>query len=122
MHFPAPFRRKPKEDKPPTLWQFYQQIYKSVMMFFELLISFPLYILEKLGVTAMIPTLLGTASIAGPATVVASVTTITCSIAIGVSVGLGVGLTCPNDPEMNATNATNSTAGLRAGDSSFFRF
>jgi hypothetical protein len=113
MNYRALFRRKQEVSKPPTVWNFVSEMVTSMQLFFEMLISFPSYILTKLGITNIIPTLLSTQSIVGPAVVATSVTAISCSIGIGLGVGLGVGLTCAKDADlMNSTNITNSTNGI----------
>lgn len=63
---------KIKQTKPPSLWNFIKEIYKSMQLLFDILVSFPMYILGKLGITNILPTLLATNSILGPAMIALS--------------------------------------------------
>ncbi|CAF1072181.1 unnamed protein product [Adineta steineri] len=102
--------KKSEELEIPTAWQLFSTVYESFGVFLELILSFPLYILSKLGITNIIPTLLSGNVTLGPCFVAAAVTTVACSVGIGLGVGLGVGLTCSHDSAlMNSTNATNTT-------------
>ncbi|UJR22679.1 hypothetical protein I4U23_025716 [Adineta vaga] len=100
MNYRSTSRKQRKESKPPTLWQFTGEIYKMLGLIFEIIVSFPLYILGKLGITNIIPTLLSVNSIVGPGMIAVSVASISCSVGIGLGVGLGVGLTCAKDADL----------------------
>ncbi|CAF1142712.1 unnamed protein product [Adineta steineri] len=108
MYYRAGITKKPEKPKIPTTWQIFSILYDTIELFLELILSFPIYILTKLGITNIIPTLLAANVVLGPVFVAATVTTVACSTVIGLGVGLGVGLTCShNNTLMNNTNTTD---------------
>ena len=105
-------KEQPKVPTVPSAWQMISEMYSCIELFILLLVQFPLYILSKLGITNIIPTLLSVNSILGPACLVVGVTSVACSVGIGLGVGLGVGLTCNNDSNNGSINGntTNTTS------------
>ena len=89
----------------------------SLTLMYEIGISFPNYILQKLGIN-LLPSIISQNVSLFTVILAGAVIGVSCSVSIGLGVGLGVGLTCAKSDTIYANNSGSPIIGNITGNSS----